>query len=487
MSNDLPRGWTEVRLKDLLTEDLVNGRSVPTRHDGFPVLRLTALRSGIVDPSESKGGAWTEEEAAPFLVQPGDLLVSRGNGSRALVGRGALVSDMTPPVAFPDTMIRIRIDNQLMDLKFLRLVWESRVVRRQIEAAARTTAGIYKINQRILGGITLPLPPVNEQHRIVTTAENHLTRIDAGVAGVREVIRRARSLRDTITERGSLGYFTSSQRGPKVLAPASAHDGTLPDLPEGWSWARLDELANVVGGVTKDSKKQWDPAYVEVPYLRVANVQRGRLDLAEIMTIRVPEKKAENLRLQPGDVLLNEGGDRDKLGRGWVWEGQIDKCIHQNHVFRARVRDGVIHPKLLAWHANGFGKSWCDRNGKQSVNLASISLTKIKLLPVAIPPQPEQEGIVEFIETQTAVFDAMIASAEKSLARAGHLRELVLWHAVTGKLADQDEADEHASLTLQQVRAARDLGTPKPQRRKPARPRSTTASSAPSAIQESLL
>ncbi|WP_155247123.1 restriction endonuclease subunit S [Salinispora arenicola] len=169
-------------------------------------------------------------------------------------------------------------------------------------------------------------------------------------------------------------------------------------LPTGWRWATLGEIADVAGGVTKDSKLQSRPDLVEVPYLRVANVQRGRIDLFNVATIRVPPQRAAQLELQPGDVLLNEGGDRDKLGRGWVWQGQIPGCIHQNHVFRARIRDGSLHPKLLAWYANEVAHKWFELNGKQSVNLASISLSKIRTFPVPIPPAQEQQRIVDILE-----------------------------------------------------------------------------------------
>ena len=117
-------------------------------------------------------------------------------------------------------------------------------------------------------------------------------------------------------------------------------------IPASWAWTTLGEIAEVVGGVTKDTKKQSDPALPEMPYLRVANVQRGYLDLREITKIRVPESTLAKLRLLPGDVLLNEGGDRDKLGRGWVWDGQIPNCIHQNHVFRARLPEETASPQI---------------------------------------------------------------------------------------------------------------------------------------------
>ncbi|MFI6241239.1 restriction endonuclease subunit S [Micromonospora sp. NPDC050795] len=193
------------------------------------------------------------------------------------------------------------------------------------------------------------------------------------------------------------------------------------EIPASWTWATLGEIAEVVGGVTKDSKRQADPSYVEVPYLRVANVQRGYLDLSNVSTIRVPEPRAAALRLQHGDVLLNEGGDRDKLGRGWIWEGQIQECIHQNHVFRARVEGGVLAPKLLALFANSFGQGWFQQNGLQSVNLASISLTAIKNFPVPVPPLAEQQRIVAVLEAVLLRLDAGVANLGASSARLGRV------------------------------------------------------------------
>src|SRR5690606_16094768 len=105
---DLPEGWCWASLDDLVSEPLANGRSVQTREGGFPVLRLTALKNGKIDLSERKDGAWDAAAARPFLVADGDSLVSRGNGSLERVAIGGFVKD-PDPVAFPDTLVRIRI------------------------------------------------------------------------------------------------------------------------------------------------------------------------------------------------------------------------------------------------------------------------------------------------------------------------------------------------------------------------------------------
>ncbi|GLW44679.1 hypothetical protein Stsp02_03410 [Streptomyces sp. NBRC 14336] len=451
---ELPDSWSWVPLKDLLSEPLTNGRSVKTMEGGFPVLRLTSIRAGKIDLRESKEGQWGAEEAAPFLVRAGDFLLSRGNGSKHLVGRGGVVTEPVRPVAFPDTMIRVRPDSTLITVQYLRLLWDSPVVRRQIEARVRTTAGIYKVNQALLETVTLPLPPLAEQVRIVEALEEQLSRLDAAQASVRGALQRLNRLYDKATNFAADVLLKPDEPAAPYPAAANSVDGTLPRIPSDWQWMRLAELADVVGGVTKDSKKQSDPDLPEVPYLRVANVQRGHLELDHVTTIRVPQSKALQLRLQPGDVLMNEGGDRDKLGRGWIWQGQIPNAIHQNHVFRARIRDDLMRPELLSWYANGAAK-WFEVNGKQSTNLASISLTKIKNLPIPVPPRAQQDGIVERIEERLVQLRHAREASEKVLRRGNALRRALLRKAFEGGLVPQDSNDAPASELLARITAER--------------------------------
>jgi type I restriction enzyme S subunit len=113
----------------------------------------------------------------------------------------------------------------------------------------------------------------------------------------------------------------------------------------------------------------------------VANVQRGHVDLSVIKDIEATDNEIADLRLQNGDILLNEGGDVDKLGRGWVWEGQTDTCIHQNHVFRARPVAESVNPYFVSHYANTLGQDYFFTAGAQTVNLASVSLRKVRALP----------------------------------------------------------------------------------------------------------
>jgi len=257
-----------------------------------------------------------------------------------------------------------------------------------------------------------------------------------------EILRRMASARKV----------TQRERSGDVAAVAG---GGMPELPKGWAWTTLDAVADITGGLTKGKHRRAGEVLVEVPYLRVANVQRGHLDLREMKTIPATAEEIAELRLQPGDVLFNEGGDRDKLGRGWVWDGEIHECIHQNHVFRARLFTKDLLPKFLSWYSNTKGQAYFFREGKHTTNLASINSTKLRGLPVPVPPRAEQERIVATVEERLTILDEAARCVATAEARASRLRQSTLAWAFTGRLVDQNSSDEPASILLERIHAER--------------------------------
>ena len=219
----------------------------------------------------------------------------------------------------------------------------------------------------------------------------------------------------------------------KYKEPQALTATNLPAIPDGWTWTTLDALADVKGGITKDQNRKHSTPTRFVPYLRVANVQRGFIDLTEVKEIVAAEDEIHELALRPGDILFNEGGDRDKLGRGWVWHGELPECIHQNHVFRARLYCGGLNPKFVSWYANTFGQKFFFDEGKHTTNLASISMSKLKGLPVPIPPPAEQTRIVAEVERRLSVVEELEAVVSANLQRASRLRQSILEKAFTGK------------------------------------------------------
>ncbi|NTV21524.1 MAG: hypothetical protein HGA57_09110 [Chlorobium limicola] len=183
-----------------------------------------------------------------------------------------------------------------------------------------------------------------------------------------------------------------------------------------WVIDPLSKHTEVVSGVTKGKKYKTDDL-IDVPYMRVANVQDGHFVLDEIKTISVTQKEIEQYRLLAGDLLLTEGGDPDKLGRGAVWQNQIEKCIHQNHIFRVRVNDkSRINPDYLsALIGSPYGKSYFFRSAKQTTGIASINSTQLKKFPLVIPPidlQNQFAAIVEKVESIKSRYQQSLTELE---------------------------------------------------------------------------
>ncbi len=220
-NHDHAAAWKEVDVADVLTAKPNNGRSVKDRKGGFKVLRLTAIKEGIIDLAEHKEGDWSESEAKPWIVKSGDFLASRGNGSIKLVGRGGIVRE-SADVAFPDTMIRLPLDLSLVFPKYFSHLWNSDRVRHQIEGSARTTAGIYKINQGLLVQYRVPLPSLPEQQEIVRLLDEQFEAISRNEQEIAAALKRSESLRQSILKRAFTGRLVpqdpADEPAPALLA-----------------------------------------------------------------------------------------------------------------------------------------------------------------------------------------------------------------------------------------------------------------------------
>lgn len=197
------------------------------------------------------------------------------------------------------------------------------------------------------------------------------------------------------------------------------------ELPPDWTLLPLEEVADVQTGIAKG--KTVNGESVSVPYLRVANVQDGHLDLSVIKEISVRPSEVERYSLKAGDVLFTEGGDFDKLGRGTVWRGEIQPCLHQNHVFSVRTDKEILLPELLAAQASSrHGRRYFQLSSKQSTNLASINSSQLKRFPVLLPPPAEQLRIAEILRTWDEAIEKLeTLRAAKERRRQGVLQYIL--------------------------------------------------------------
>lgn len=201
-------------------------------------------------------------------------------------------------------------------------------------------------------------------------------------------------------------------------------------IPAGWKKLALEDLAALQTGISVSANRPIDDP-IRVPYLRVANVQDGHLDLTEIKTIELAKGKIERYLLRKGDVLLTEGGDYDKLGRGCVWNGDIPQCVHQNHVFAIRTDDSRLDARFFSAQATSeYGKHYFRSCSKQTTNLASINSTQLRQFPVLLPKRDEQNSIVEILTT----WDRGIEQLDRLIAAKEKRKRALMQQLLTGKL-----------------------------------------------------
>ncbi|MBN1208669.1 MAG: restriction endonuclease subunit S [Myxococcaceae bacterium] len=289
------------------------------------------------------------------------------------------------------------------------------------------------------------------------------------------------------------------------LGQTAINSNGTPQSPAHWCWTKLGQIAEVSGGITK-GRNLAGRQVTAYPYLRVANVQRNLLNLSVMKEIEIPVQELDKYRLLKGDILFTEGGDWDKLGRSVVWEDQLPICLHQNHVFKARLLSPKLNPRWFSLFGNSpSGQQYFASASKQTTNLASINITQLRNLPVPVPPAPEQTRILAKVDQLMALCDELearqtkkretgtkltqsaldaLTSAEgpEEFAKAwqrvadnfqvllntpesiGKVRKTILELAARGQLAPQDSHDEPASALLDRVATAKIERVPRRQR-----------------------
>tara|TARA_R110002074_G_scaffold94547_3_gene206396 strand:+ start:9449 stop:10786 length:1338 start_codon:yes stop_codon:yes gene_type:complete len=277
-----------------------------------------------------------------------------------------------------------------------------------------------------LMGYPILVPTIEEQRHIAVFLDHETAKIDALVEEQRRLIELLKEKRQAV-----ISHAVTKGLNPNAPMKDSGIEW-LGEVPEHWEIKRLKFTAQIRGGVAKGRNME-GCRLINVPYIRVANVQDGYLDLNEIAHIEIAEDELERYSLRTGDVLMNEGGDFDKLGRGYVWNAEIEPCIHQNHVFA--VRTASVNPYWLnLLTSSSFGRFYFMSRSKQSTNLASISATNIGEFPMPYPSITEQQSIVAYVHARSRQFDSLIEVAASAVTLLHQRRNALISAAVTGKI-----------------------------------------------------
>lgn len=289
------------------------------------------------------------------------------------------------------------------------------------------------------------VPPYQEQVSIVRYL-NHLNK------DICRFIRNRRRLIAVLNEQKQAIINRAVTRGikPEVPLKPSGIDW-VGDIPEHWNFVRMKQLAKVHTGITL-GKNYLDKHLEERPYLRVANVQTDRLDLRLVKTVMIPPSEIAGSELMPGDVLMTEGGDIDKLARGCVWRGEIKGCLHQNHIFAVRLDQRQLKPDyLVALMASQHGRIYFELTAKRTTNLASTNKTTLGAFPLVLPDIEEQIQILKFINEETREINALLDRTDREISLIQQYRSRLIAEVVTGKIDVRHLAPPSGSIEAQDL------------------------------------
>ena len=239
----------------------------------------------------------------------------------------------------------------------------------------------------------------------------------------------------------------------------------LSDVPPGWVWARLQQIGFIVGGLTKNPKRKG--LRLKLPYLRVANVYANELRLDNVETIGVDKDEVAKLLLEKGDLLIVEGnGSKDQIGRLAIWDGSIERCVHQNHIIKVRLVEKQLGMWILSWLLSPPGREHIEEVASSTTGLYTLSISKVGDLPILLPPVDEQVEIVREVEQRRSAADRLEAALKQQLIRSSSTRQSLLRVAFSGRLVPQDPTEEPASILIERIRAAKRLEPQKPKGRR---------------------
>ena len=337
----------------------------PTDSVAFVGMADLDAETAIATDSHQRPFAEVAKGYTPFMN--GDILVAKITPcfENCKIGQAITSTD----IAAGSTEFHVLRPGECLDrrylLHFLRQSW----IRELGELRMTGSGGQRRVPERLMEELKIPLPSIEEQRRIAAVMD--------AADELRTKRRQAIAKLDTLTQAIFIDMFG--------------------DLAE--DLVPIGELAEVQGGLQVSKKRSVNP--IEVPYLRVANVHRGRLDLGEIKSMRVTQKELDRTRLEKGDLLVVEGhGNADEIGRVAEWNGQISGCTHQNHLIRVRTGEQLRPPFAEAYLNSPIGRRQLLSAANTTSGLNTITTRDVRQSKVIVAPLDRQD---EFVERRSVV------------------------------------------------------------------------------------
>jgi type I restriction enzyme S subunit len=352
-----------------------------------------------------------------------------------------------------------------------------------------TGTAIKRIILRRIKDAPICIAPLNEQHRIVAAIETQFTRLDAAVTALKRSQANLKRYRAAVLKAACEGrlvpteaelaqaegrsYEPASVLLERILAerrqqwmaenpkkkyqePVAPDTSDLPELPEGWCWAKFDQLLFELKNGYFGGRPSDEP--IGLPILRISAVRPLSVTYESPRYIPdIDEEKANKYILEHGDLLFTRyNGNSDLVGACGMVRQPNQSILYPDKLIRAKVPNTLIRPEYLELYcATGTARRAIEQRIKSTAGQNGIAGSDIKELPIMLPPIAEQQRIVAEVERRLSLIDQLEKTVAADLARANRLRQSILKRAFTGKLVPQDPNDEPASVLLERIQAAK--------------------------------
>ncbi len=419
----IPNCWRTARLKDISeiqtgsTPDKKFQAEYYSLEDGVPWIKAENL--GRPNPICTTKEYLTKNGCDVGRVFPANTVYVCCIASIGKVGYSTI------PCSCNQQINGIIFDNKYIDYKFGYYL----SIAQEEEYILRASGNVLKIlNAQQQSYIPCVIPLLNEQQLIADYLDDRCSKIDAIIAEAKASIEEYKELKQAvITQAVTLGIKKNRPlKDTNIL--------WIGKTPCDWQVAELKFFASIKSGITLGQKYPARAKLVEMPYLRVANVQGEYVDLSDVKTIQVLPEEVDKYRLEAGVVLMTEGGDRDKLGRGCVWHGEIDPCLHQNHVFAVTTKADKLLPEYFSHVTTSeVARCYFDYTAKKTTNLANTNSSTIMNFRLPIPPLEEQREIVQYLNKRIKKLNDMISEKQSLIEDLETYKKSLIYEVVTGK------------------------------------------------------
>jgi len=475
----LPQGWSWTKLGVVaqVNPSTDFGGMEPDATIPFIPMAAVATETGIIDTSARR----TVGDVAKGFVRfaNGDVIFAKITPCMEN-GKVAPVHGLPEGLAAGSTEFHV-FRPRAVDQRFLWHWLVSRGFRQRAQRNMSGSAGQLRVPVDWLRTADFPLPPLQEQRRIVARIDALFSEIAEGEAALDEARKGLELFRRALLKAAVTGELTrdwrennspqetgfdviaslrsnrpvkrGSKRKSRAVEPSEQCDeSSLPALPPAWAWAAIQDVGCIQLG--RQRAPQHHNGDHMRPYMRVANVFEDRIDLSDVKSMNFTPAEFEAYRLHDGDILLNEGQTPDLLGRPAIWRNQIEDCCFQNTLIRFRAASGVSPEWALLVFRHYLHAKRFKQESQITTNIAHLSAGRFALIEFPVPPPAEAAEIIRRVTEALAAADDTRKILDAEAADVARLKQSILKAAFEGKLAPQNPADEPASFTLARLKNA---------------------------------